>query len=164
MVREIYTDIFNVECDIICHQVNCQKKMGLGIAKSITTRWLEVLFDYIGFCEQFKTDKELLGKCLVTEILNPEKYGPLYIANLFGQRYYGSGERYTEYDALETSFNELKKWIMENISKEHVIVAIPFKIGCGLAGGDWNVVLDIIKRVFDNENKIEVVICNNLSK
>lgn len=37
---------------------------------------------------------------------------------------------------------------------------MPFKIGCGIANGDWEIVLDIINRVFKGYNvslyKLEV--------
>ena len=38
-----------------------------------------------------------------------------------------------------------RKAIQENLS-----VAIPYNIGCGLAGGDWNVVYEIIYKLFKN--------------
>ena len=34
-------------CDIICHQVNCQKVMGSGIAKQIREKWPIVYYDYL---------------------------------------------------------------------------------------------------------------------
>ena len=38
-----------------------------------------------------------------------------------------------------------RKAIQENLS-----VAIPYNIGCGLAGGDWNIVYEIISKLFKN--------------
>lgn len=32
--------------------------------------------------------------------------------------------------------------------QEKLTVAVPFKIGCGIANGDWEIVLDIINKVF----------------
>ena len=164
MVREVYTDIFSIECDVICHQVNCQKKMGLGLAKEIRKRYPEVYNGYIDFCEVFEYDGDLLGQCNVVKVNEPDRYGPRYIANLFGQQYYGTGVLYTEYTALEMSFIKLRNWINKNINKEHVILAVPYKIGCGLAGGDWNTVLNIINNVFEDSHNIEVLICNNIKK
>jgi len=44
--------------------------------------------------------------------------------------------------------------------QEKLTVAMPFKIGCGIANGDWEIVLDIINRVFKGYNvslyKLEV--------
>ena len=31
-------------------------------------------------------------------------------------------------------------------------VAFPYKIGAGLAGGDWQIISDIIAEVFENTN------------
>lgn len=164
MVREVYTDIFSIECDVICHQVNCQKKMGLGLAKEIKKKYPEVFHEYINFCEVFRYDGDLLGQCQVVKVVNPDKYGPNYVANLFGQEYYGTGVQYTEYEALRSSFVRLKNWLLENITKEHIILAVPYKIGCGLAGGDWNVVSEIINDVFSDNDTIEVLICVNIKK
>jgi hypothetical protein len=100
----------------------------------------------------------------VVKVVNPDKYGPNYVANLFGQEYYGTGVRYTEYEALRSSFVRLKNWLLENITKEHIILSVPHKIGCGLAGGDWNVVSEIINDVFSDNDTIEVLICINIKK
>ena len=37
-------------------------------------------------------------------------------------------------------------------------IGIPYKIGCGLGGGDWNIVEDIIKTVFRDKKSDSVTI------
>lgn len=54
---------------------------------------------------------------------------------------------YTDYDALEKAMGEIRSFLEARGKNE--TVAFPYKIGCGSAGGDWNVVEDIIKRTFE---------------
>ena len=42
--------------------------------------------------------------------------------------------------------------ILKVATDEQKIVYIPYKIGCGLAGGNWNIVEKMIYEVFDNTN------------
>ena len=73
------------------------------------------------------------------------------IANLFGQEGYGRDKQYTDYDALRKSLEGLYESVTwsNNILKGKTI-AIPYNLGCGLAGGDWNIVYEMIKQVFYN--------------
>jgi len=126
-------DIFCVQQGIICHQVNCMGKMGAGIALAIRKRWPKVYEDYM---KAFEAKQLMLGAVIVSEILA----GKLYIANLCGQYYYGRKGVYTNYQALRMCFDKV-----EQISKELSLpVYVPYKIGCSLAGGDWDVVYNII--------------------
>ena len=49
---------------------------------------------------------------------------------------------------------------LKSLAEQHPgkSVALPYGIGCGLAGGDWNTVYDIIKEVFANDDR-KVFIC-----
>ena len=68
------------------------------------------------------------------------------IANIFSQYDFGHDKNYTDYDSLREGLEEVKEFAMPN----HLSIAIPYKIGCGLAGGDWNIVYKIIEDVFDD--------------
>lgn len=162
MVREIYADIFALDCDIIAHQVNCQGVMGSGIAKVIREKYPIVYAEYISFVKTFgHYDGDLLGRCQVVKVKPIDNFSPNYVVNLFGQEYYGREKKqYTSYAALQNALIELREWIFNNIDKEHIVLGLPYKIGCGFGGADWNVVLDTIERVFSKYEKIEVLICN----
>ena len=59
---------------------------------------------------------------------------------MFSQDKYGRDKRYTNYIAIEKAIKELRKiYPSENIIAE-------YKIGCGLAGGNWNIVKEILER------------------
>ena len=123
---------------IIVHQTNCMGVMGSGIAKQIKAKYPEVFAGYFKYCkESLATD--ILGTALICEAND----GKL-IANVFGQIKYGTDKQYTEYDALQKALEEVRDFAKER----ELSVALPYKLGCGRAGGDWNKVFDIITEVF----------------
>ena len=144
-------NIFDTHCNIICHQVNCQGVMGHGIAKQVKEKYKGVFNEYKRYCDAHADNREaMLGEALIVDVdygaavldwlVNKERK---YIANIFGQLTYGTGLR-TNYKALV-----LRLEVVANFAKEHNLsVAIPYKIGCGLAGGDWNKVNILIEGVF----------------
>lgn len=138
----IERDIFKSVQDIICHQVNCYGKMGAGIAYVIKKKYPEVNIEYIRHCKS-KKKNDLLGDCLILKGNDGR-----YIANLFGQLKpvgFSFGKKvYTDYDALRKSFLSLKEFAVKN----RLSIAIPYRIGCGIANGDWDTVQNIISDVF----------------
>ena len=134
----IEKDIFTCEENIIVHQTNCLGVMGSGIAKTVKEKYPEVFKGYEHYCKT-NTAENILGTALICEA-NDGKY----IANAFGQLNYGTDKQYTDYDALKHALTEIKDFAKE----KELSVAIPYKIGCGLAGGDWNTVFDMITEIF----------------
>jgi hypothetical protein len=64
-----------------------------------------------------------------------------YILNIFAQDDYGRDKRYTDYSAMYNAFangiNDYRD--LYGIGDEiQLTIAIPYMIGCGLAGGDWD--------------------------
>jgi hypothetical protein len=59
-----------------------------------------------------------------------------------------------DYDAL---FLCLKKLFKMYEGQE---IVIPAKIGCGLAGGDWNIVFDFISKCDSYLNNTTITICD----
>lgn len=162
--RPIYQgDILNMPYqlipDFIVQQVNCKGVMGAGLARQIRKRWPVVHEQYVNFC---RTQKQLLGQMLPIQTYPG---GPI-ICNCFGQDGYGSGHNYTNYDALKSAIEMVAELAFETTQnmprqKDHVNVAIPYGIGCGLAGGNWDTVFEIINAVFReyDENSIRAFIC-----
>ena len=138
----IYGDITDVERGIILHQVNCQSKMGAGIAKVISDKWHEVKKQYHQFC-YMKRPSELLGQWQMVSI-NPS----LYVVNVFGQLSLGrdKGRCYTDYDALSYALNDFRDYY-HNPAIEGLPLFYP-KMGCKLGGADWNKVSTIIENAF----------------
>ena len=98
----IYSDITDVERGIILHQVNCQSKMGAGIAKVISDKWHEVKKQYHQFC-YMKRPSELLGQWQMVSI-NPFVICGKRIRAIITRR--DKGRCYTDYDALSYALND----------------------------------------------------------
>jgi O-acetyl-ADP-ribose deacetylase (regulator of RNase III) len=141
-------DLLKSNADIIGHQVNCQGVMGAGLALSIRKKYPKVFEKYKYIVNNCKNKNKLMGRTLFLsengKVIKKE-YSPntKIIANLFGQYNYGKGVQ-VDYEALENSLMELKKFAKEN----NLSVGIPYKIGCGLAGGDWKRTKSIIEKIF----------------
>lgn len=136
-------NILNATEDIIVHQVNCQGVMGAGLAGQIAKRYPNVFERYKVAVENTPDRSENLGKTLFLPIEN----GTKWIANLFGQYSYGYEDKeYTDYNAVKAGL----KVIAELSKSKGLTVAIPYKIGAGLAGGDWSRIEAMIKEILPN--------------
>ncbi|MCY7911145.1 macro domain-containing protein [Bacillus inaquosorum] len=142
MINHIEGDILDASEDIICHQVNCQGVMGAGLAKQIRDRYPSAYRSYKHMCENvvFKPDL-LLGR-----IMQVKEHDGKVICHIFGQLSYGRRGLHTDYKALKHGLS-LIKLKAKNYNKS---VALPHGIGCGLAGGDWSEVHQMIEDVFDD--------------
>ena len=165
MIKTINCDILESGADIICHQVNCQGVMGSGLAKQLKERYPRMYEEYVAHCKWNKDHHTTpLGSIVAywelpywSSLLNGLPPGPPAVVGLYGQNYYGIDKQHTDYKALESSL-----WTFYNIfctdAQYYPSVAIPYGLGCGLGGGDWEVVHKIICDVFD-EYDGEVLIC-----
>ena len=122
----ITQDILEVESGIIGHQVNCLGVMGAGLALKIRELYPSAFLEYKRLCQQ-KSLSDLLG-CVQPIQVNQS----LIVCNLFGQERYGRG-RQTNYDALKAIAQSIKTKALEPIY-------LPYGMGCGLGGGNWEVV------------------------
>lgn len=151
MIRIVHKDIFDSEQQILAHQVNTEGVMGAGIAKVIKEKYPGVYSLYREECLK-KTFDQLMGTIQVFEILpNNSEEKSKKIANLFAQSIERTSKYgcYTDYDALRQCF-----CILNGIGES---VAVPYLIGCGLGGGDW----EIVKKIIEEECKdIDVEICS----
>ena len=146
-------DLLESNCNIICHQVNCQRVMGSGIAKQIRDKWPKVYEDYCCNIDYMydnglvTNSSDLLGMVSWTELDINNKY----IMNFFSQdKFLPRGVCHTDYEAFTDCCRTLKNFITErNLDKSSTIIGFPYKIGCGLAGGHWDVVSAIIEREFE---------------
>lgn len=125
---------------VIAHGVNCQGKMGSGVAKAIITKWPEVKEAYL----QYENKK--LG------YLNRVNIGNLIIYNCFTQQYYGyDNKRYANIIAIIQCLYAIL------ILHDELPLYIP-KIGCGLGGLDWEVVKQVLEDLEEITQK-EITVC-----
>ena len=157
MIEIVNGDLLKADLPVIAHQTNCLGVMGAGIAKSIKNKWNNVFTKYKSLCTNIVDKHNLLGKiqlCATNDTPIKE------IANLFGEYSFTESvapyeNRHTDYDALRNALVSLKeKLTILGYDK----VGIPYKLGCGLAGGDWNgVVYPMLQEIF-NDNTITLYI------
>lgn len=66
---------------------------------------------------------------------------------MFSQSDYGYNGNYTDYDM----FKRCVKTICDLMIQHHKnTVYFPYKIGCGIAGGSWKMIYNIINAYFDD--------------
>ncbi|KTF59863.1 MULTISPECIES: macro domain-containing protein [Bacillus amyloliquefaciens group] len=138
-------DILMATEDIICHQVNCKGVMGAGLAKQIRNKYPKCYVEYKEYVGKWGYDATVL---LGGVYYYRDKSGKV-IANLFGQNGFERENQQTDYTSLRRAFHNVKGNVT-GIDDQYggKSVAIPYGIGCGLAGGNWDVVQEIIDEVF----------------
>lgn len=131
------------EINVLIQQCNCFCTQNSGLAKEIKARLPEM---FQADCETIKGDIRKLGSysCAIFEGDNGSlKYG----FNLYGQHRYGVEKQHTNYDKMKKGLTSIKNYLDLSIGKTKKKVGIP-KLGCGLGGGDWSVVSDIVSEIF----------------
>ena len=141
-------NILNAVENIICQQVNCKGVMGSGLAKQIRTKWPDIFERYKWFLNEYR--ESILGR---SDIVLVDK-GQKFVANLYSQYDYGTGEIYTDYMCFLHAFEA----VLISAREFNLSVAVPYKIGCGLAGGDWAVVMNIISEMCMKYKDVKVSI------
>lgn len=142
----VFGDILKSDADIICQSVNHLGIMGGGLAGQISRRYPDIMNadgQYSIMCKELSFDL-IKRKGYVAWFEIPPKTG-IYIASIFGQNDIGVDKRQTDYVSIANGLNTVREFA--EVSEKSV--AIPYKIGCGLGGGDWSVVKEIIEDCFE---------------
>lgn len=134
-------DLLDLTEGIICHQVNCQRVAGAGLALQIRNKWPEWYDGFLAYTPR-------LGDAMLWAV-EPK----LIVASLYAQKFYGKGLQ-TNYFAFDTALLRLRQRMRESYF-ETKQVYMPYGIGCGLAGGDWNVIEPLIEKYFPNAIIVE---------
>ena len=143
-MKHLKGDITKAEHGIVCQQVNCMLVMGAGLAKQIRSKWPQVYTKYRSLLDVKPTNR--LGKCQIVSVVDKE----LYVANLFGQyNYRPRNTQHTNYTALTQALQGLATWHRKYCHIDFPIW-IPYKLGCGLAGGDWEIVQSLLSKNIPN--------------
>lgn len=131
-------NLLDVTTGIVVHQVNCKGVMGAGLAKALRAKYPNIYLHYRQFCQagQFRPGMVQFVK----------QSDSLYVCNLAGQDGYGTDRRHTDYDALRVALSKLYQVGLER----SLIIYLPYNMGCGLAGGDWAVVSQLINECCPN--------------
>ena len=163
-VNWVKGDLLEADVDYICHQVNCQGKMGSGIAKSIKDKWPVVYNEYIKFFEDTRNrlisyhtlkippidvSHHVLGQIQKIEV---DPHNAKYVINMFAQEWYGYDRaRYTSYDAFWECLHHIKEQVPKGSS-----IGFPKGIGCGLGGANWKIIETMIVEVLEKDFKVYI--------
>lgn len=135
-------NLLDTPIKFIAHQVNCMGVMGAGLAKSIKEKQRCVY-------EFYKKELEICGadgKFGFSDVVKGDD-NHSYI-NIYGQYGYGRNARQTDYDKFKNAFEDAIRIIRMDYNygvDTQIVIAIPYSIGCGLAGGDWDIVKSILE-------------------
>lgn len=154
----LITLALNGQFDVIGHCTNAQCVMGGGVAvpmrevfrcneypmEDVSTRGDVNKLGQIDWGIHGIKDGELTGNYAYK--LLPEE-GYVAVVNMYGQYHYGMNHldgvsKPLDYEALTLCMRKMNK-IFKGMR-----IGFPYVIGCGLAGGVKNVVIEIIKREF----------------
>ena len=142
-IKIVDGDLFKTSAEYICHQVNCQGRMGSGIAKIVRSRFPEAFEKYREVCSK---GQARLG--LTQYVLSNGKV----IVNMFAQERYGyDGRRYTSYKAFEMCLEDIHRSLQSGST-----IAMPYKIGCGLGGGNWDTIYEMIESELGRDYHVEL--------
>lgn len=163
-VKVVDGDLLSTKAKYICHQVNCQGKMGSGVARQIRGKYPTVYRWYKVKCSEGAREKERLGVSKSpllgqVQMVYKEDYpvgksdiDSQAVCNLFSQDQYGyNGKQFTDYAAFEKCLLQLRKMIPVGET-----IAMPYKIGCGLGGGNWETVYNLIDKVLGQDYTVEL--------
>lgn len=170
MITTINKDILTVDKGVIVHSVNCIGAIG-GLAGAIARKWPKNAEQYKAYVDRQKLPIMLLGS-----VFDVNAAHNIVIANLFGQNRVGLHKQQTEYAALIAGFESIANTFFKGNDKKLVDfgspfgeidmpidltdIYIPYKIGCGLGGADWNIVQEIIHKAFEKSEN-DVYICKH---
>lgn len=146
------TALLNGEIDFLVHQSNSVGGFGSGIAGQIRKR----------IPEAYEAYKENYDKF----ISHGHKHIPLGslsygggVIHLHSQLNYGRGKRHTNYGAMACGLEKVYMHVScyENKDPRETKIGLPYLMGCGLGGGDWEIVYELIEHCLAPSFK-EVVI------
>lgn len=132
--------LLNGDVDYLIHCTNAQGKYASGIAGEIRRR---IPTAYEAYMKQYNTWKERGNKHIPLGDISSAKG----VINLCGQKYYGNdGKWYVNYGAIASGLCSIFCYLQDmDFRHPHDLkIGLPL-IGCGLAGGDEEIMTEIIE-------------------
>ena len=141
-MKKIIGNILEVKAPaIIVHQVNCKGVAGAGLALAIRKKWPD-------WHKHYQFNPPSLGA-----IDQYEVEPGIEVCSFYAQDSFGQGLQ-TNYDAFLLCLKRLRLALAEK--RNPTTVFFPYKIGCGLAGGDWDIVSQFIEDEFPEAVIVEL--------
>ena len=131
MLKQIDGNLLGIESGVILHQVNCRGVTG-GLAGALRRRWPDHFKTYLAACAEHHPRK-LLGQLAASAV----EGHPLTIFHVFGQFNPGPNTNLQAVEDALCTAATLHKWLP---------MFAPYKMGCGLGGGNWEEYSALIER------------------
>lgn len=138
----------------IVHQANLYHAFESGIAKDIKRLYPYAYQTDLG---SLRGDRAKLGAYSRTSAFTLP-----VVFNMYSQDGRDPKERVTNYAAMGASLLRIER-VLCLWNRKTTLLGIPHGIGCGLAGGDWNVVRAIIESAFA-KSPVRVAVCKKSAK
>ena len=133
-------DLLSATEKIIGHQVNCYGIAG-GLAAAVFDKYPYVWNDYDQWVRIANIGGSAWSPLGAAQLTGEQSDGHI-ICNLYGQKLPGADYRPKALEAALTMLGNCAR-------KLNASVALPWKISCGICGGDWNEVYQIIERTME---------------
>lgn len=149
-------NLLDADVDVLIHQANCQGTMGSGIALQLKNAYPEVYKADLTF--SIPLGKERLGEWSVADVRHRHTGKLLQVVNAYGQVTYGRGKHTNEkklLSILDAVFRQIHDHQHETGIR--LKIGIPHHIGCARGGGDWNIVLDGMTKLY-NKYHVDLVL------
>jgi O-acetyl-ADP-ribose deacetylase (regulator of RNase III) len=156
-------NILNSKEKYILQQCNCLTVRSHGLSKTLADKW--------EWADVYKNRRSLNNRNLAIEsdrdepgtikILSSPDEDKMVIC-LFGQWAPSQPQKYKSYPKYEIdTYDNRKKWFkmcLDEIGELDIdVVAVPWQIGCGLAGGNWSEYKEMLEE-FEEKYEIECVL------
>lgn len=164
MVHYVTGNLLDSDCQVICHQVNCQGAMNSGIARAIRSKWPEVYYEYKekydwakGSASQHKEitvtpAAYLLGSIQCVRVYSQKESKIKEVVNMFSQEKYGyNGAQYTSFDAFMNCL-----WGIKAAFAPGVTIGFPDHIGCCRGGANWRIIRTMIEEVLGEDYEVYI--------
>ena len=143
MLTEHTGDILKITDGIICHQTNYHGAMGGGVAAAIAENILtdQQYKSYVDYCKQ-------AGRTALGTVQFIGSTDGLIVANMFCQdeMLAAPGQKnpnITDYEAMRKCLIRVRSMAVLQGKRLY----FPHKLGCGIAGGNWEMVQFIMRDV-----------------
>lgn len=151
-VHQVYGDLLTIyHVDAICHQVNCLTVRSHGLSRQIALKypWADIYQKRRPVAKRNLATLETRGVPGTLRIFS--KSGCPAIVCFLSQWDFGRCQNIRQrkispyVDTKENRETWFRQCLQELAQTPFQTVAFPFKMGCGLAGGDWSFYFGLIK-------------------
>ena len=157
MIKTITGNIFNgldsSRNTFVIQCCNALGVMGSGIAKQYADLYPKGMEAYQQHLKQFVTPEDALGTYV--------KFGKMF--NIIGQVKPDTSKRAVNYGAMAKALCEIRRELSQRIFNIPTItdpkftVLVPVNMGCDRAGGDWNIMQEVIEQCLRMDPYITII-------